>query len=237
VSDSVPISVDMGGNLLVSLYLPAATGVSTWHSDAFDRTYAGAGDHTGDTRYLAMATRIAQYLQGSWDPGTCGGGMWWDREHTYKNAVTSGLYLRLTAAVHRRTPGDTVWLQRARTAADWYLASGMINADGLVNDGLTTDCRNNGGIVWTYNQGLLIGGLHELWLDTEDPHLLSEAHRLADAAVTHLTRDGVLTESCDIGEASCDDNQKQFKGILVRYLAELGYRPFLARQWAAIWSA
>ncbi|MZD09001.1 SGNH/GDSL hydrolase family protein [Streptomyces sp. SID5785] len=49
VSDSAPISVEAGQNLLVSLYLPTATGPSTWHSDAFDTTWTAPGDHTGDT--------------------------------------------------------------------------------------------------------------------------------------------------------------------------------------------
>jgi rhamnogalacturonyl hydrolase YesR len=102
------------------------------------------------------------------------------------------LYLRLTAAVHQRTPGDTMWSQRARTAANWYLASGMINSAGLVNDGLTADCRNNGATVWTYNQGLGIGGLVEAWRATDDTRLLDAARRLADAANAGLNRNGVL---------------------------------------------
>ncbi|MBP2325201.1 hypothetical protein JOF56_005586 [Kibdelosporangium banguiense] len=199
--------------------------------------WVAAYDHTGDARYLSMATTIAGYLHQYWDPSTCGGGVWWSRERTYKNAVTSGLYLRLSAAVHRRTPGDSVWLQRARTAADWYLASGMINSAGLVNDGLTQDCRNNGQTVWTYNQGLAIGGLMEVWRATGETRLLDTARRLADSAVTGLTRNGILTESCDIGTSSCDDNQKQFKGIFMRYLAELGHQQFTARQSASIWAA
>lgn len=54
VSDVIPISVDAGENLLVSLYLPAATGASTWHSDAFDTTYIAAGDHAGDIMSTAF---------------------------------------------------------------------------------------------------------------------------------------------------------------------------------------
>ncbi|MET0234974.1 MAG: glycoside hydrolase family 76 protein [Kibdelosporangium sp.] len=198
--------------------------------------WIAAYDHTGDQRYLSMATTIAAYLHQYWDPGTCGGGVWWSRERTYKNAVTSGLYLRLTAAVHRRTPGDSLWRQRAQTAANWLLASGMINSSGLVNDGLTQDCRNNGQTVWTYNQGLAIGGLVEVWRATGETRLLDNARRLADAAVSGLTRDGILTESCDIGQSSCDDNQKQFKGIFVRYLAELGYQQFITQQSNSLWA-
>ncbi len=205
--------------------------------------WVAAYDHTGDQRYLAMATTIAGYVHQYWDPGTCGGGVWWDRERTYKNAVTSGLYLRLAASVHRRTPGDTVWLQRSSAAATWFLGSGMVNAAGLVNDGLTRDCRNNGQTVWTYNQGLAIGGLVEAWRATGDTTLLDAARRLADAALTGLTSNGVLTESCDVGQNSCDDNQKQFKGVFSRYLADLAgvtgtpaYQTFAQRQADSIWT-
>jgi hypothetical protein len=51
-----------------------------------------------------------------------------------------------------------------------------------------------------------------------------------------LTRNGILTESCDTGQASCDDNQKQFKGILMRYLAELGYQQFAVQQSNSLWA-
>jgi lysophospholipase L1-like esterase len=47
-SDTIPISVTTGENLLVSLYLPSTTGVSTWHSDAFVTNYIGAGNHATD---------------------------------------------------------------------------------------------------------------------------------------------------------------------------------------------
>ncbi|WP_439657404.1 glycoside hydrolase family 76 protein [Lentzea sp. HUAS TT2] len=209
-------------------------------------TWVAAYDHTGDQRYLAMATTIASYVHQYWDTRTCGGGVWWDRERTYKNAVTNGQYLRLTAAIHRRTPGDSTWLQRARTAADWYLASGMVGASGLVNDGLTGDCRNNGQTVWTYNQGLAIGGFTEVWRATGDTRYLDTARRLADSAIASpvLVRGGVLTESCDVGSSSCDDNQKQFKGIFVRYLNDLAratssatYQRFARQQSDSVWTA
>jgi predicted alpha-1,6-mannanase (GH76 family) len=189
-----------------------------------------------------MATTIADYVQQYWDTSTCGGGVWWDRERTYKNAITNGLYLRLAASIHNRTAGDTVWLERTRTAATWYLNSGLINGSNLVNDGLTADCHNNGQTVWTYNQGLAIGGLVEAWRATGDTTLLDTARRLGDAAMTGLTSNGILTESCD-GQGTCDDNQKQFKGIFSRYLADLAtatgdsaYRSFAQRQADSIWA-
>ncbi|MFJ5520714.1 glycoside hydrolase family 76 protein [Streptomyces griseoluteus] len=207
--------------------------------------WVAAYDLTHERRYLDEAVTITDYVRGFWDTDTCGGGVWWNRERTYKNAVTSGLYLWLASALHQRLTGDTVWGARAVTAGDWYLGSGLINSSGLVNDGLTSGCANNGQTVWSYNQGLAIGGFTELWRSTGGSRYLDAAKRLADAALTStaLTRDGVLTESCDMGGASCDDNQKQFKGVFVRHLADLAsatgssaYRAYLVRQADSLWA-
>ncbi|MFJ8938782.1 glycoside hydrolase family 76 protein [Streptomyces sp. NPDC102365] len=205
-----------------------------------------AYDYTGDRRYLEEAVTITDYVHRYWDTGTCGGGVWWDRERTYKNAVTNGLYLWLTTSLHQRIAGDTVWGARASTAADWYLASGMINSSGLVNDGITSGCANNAQTVWSYNQGLAIGAFTQLWRSTGSARYLATAERLADTAISSpaLTRGGVLTESCDLGTASCDDNQKQFKGIFVRHLADLAdatsstaYKAYVTRQADSVWTA
>ncbi|GAA3432238.1 glycoside hydrolase family 76 protein [Kutzneria kofuensis] len=205
-------------------FISRAIDDSAWWGLAWIAAY----EYTRDSRYLTEATTIANYVNGFWDPSTCGGGVWWNRERTYKNAVTSGLYLRLTAALHVDTPGDTVWGQRALIAGNWYLNSGLINASNQVNDGLTADCRNNGQTVWTYNQGLAIGGFDELYRATGDRRWLDAATRLGNAV-----GQGVLAESC---EPNCDDNQKQFKGILVRYLSEPGYQPYLRTQADSLWA-
>ncbi|WP_338703378.1 SGNH/GDSL hydrolase family protein [Streptomyces sp. Q6] len=65
-SDTVPLAVEAGQNLLVTLYLPESTGPSTWHSDAFDTTYIATGDHTGDTGAAAFTTTTTSwyYLAG-----------------------------------------------------------------------------------------------------------------------------------------------------------------------------
>ncbi|GHE64449.1 glycoside hydrolase family 76 protein [Streptomyces griseoaurantiacus] len=205
-----------------------------------------AYDLTHERRYLDEAVTIASYLHTFWDTGTCGGGIYWNRERTYKNAVTNGLYLWITAALHQRLPGDTLWGSRASTAADWYLGSGLIDSSSLVNDGLTDGCANNGQTVWSYNQGLAIGAFTQMWRSTGEARYLSTARRLADAALSssRLTREGVLTEVCDTGTSTCDDNQKQFKGVFVRHLADLAdatrspaYRSYLRTQADSIWTA
>jgi predicted alpha-1,6-mannanase (GH76 family) len=208
-------------------------------------TWLQAYDLTGNPKYLNMAITIAHYVDGYWDTGTCGGGVWWSAQRTYKNAVTNGLWIRLTAELHNRIPGDTQWLARSRTAWAWFQASGMINAQGLVNDGLTDTCSNNGQTVWTYNQGMAIGAGLELWRATRDPRILASVQHLADAAIgsNALASNGILTETCDAADQTCDDNGKQFKGIFMRYWTELvdsthdrRYAAFLDQQADSIWN-
>ncbi|BCJ48598.1 hypothetical protein Asp14428_00730 [Actinoplanes sp. NBRC 14428] len=213
-----------------------------WWGLAWVRAY----DLTGDPKYRAEAVTIATYMHQYWDTSSCGGGVWWDRERTYKNAVTAGLYIRLAAALHNRLPGDTTWGSRAVTGWNWFAASGLINGAGLVNDGLNGSCRNNNGTVWTYNQGLAIGAALEVYRATGNPSVLAASRRLADAAIAPgvLTKNGILTEACDAPDRTCDDNGKQFKGIFMRYLGDLAdatgeprYRAYARTQADSIWNA
>lgn len=129
------------------------------------------------------------------------------------------------------------------------LGSGLVNSDGLVNDGLTAGsngaCRNNGQTVWSYNQGLAVGAGLELWKATGDRTVLKRTLAFADAGTTRpeLVTDGVLTESCDVLGRTCDDNAKQFKGVFMRYLMRLSdatrssrYARFIDTQARTIWS-
>jgi predicted alpha-1,6-mannanase (GH76 family) len=230
----------LSGDPLLGNFTSRAIDDSEWWA----LTWVEAYDLTGNPKYLNMAVTIANYVYGYWDTSTCGGGVWWNAERTYKNAVTNGLWIRLTAELHNRMPGDTQWLARSSTAWAWFQNSGMINANGLVNDGLTNACTNNGQTVWTYNQGMAIGAGLELWRATRDPKTLSSVKQLADAAIgpNALVTNGILTESCDATDQTCDDNGKQFKGIFMRYWTDLvdtthdsRYAAFLEQQAESIW--
>lgn len=231
----------LSGDPLLGNFTSRAIDDSEWWGLTWLQTY----DLTKNPKYLDMAVTIANYVNGYWDTSTCGGGVWWDGERTYKNAITNGLWIRLTAELHNRIPGDTLWLGRSRTAWTWFQGSGMVNANGLVNDGLTNACTNNGQTVWSYNQGLAIGGGLELYRATKDAQILAAVKRLADAAIgpNALTTNGILTESCDASDQTCDDNGKQFKGIFTRYWTDLvdtthdpRYATFLDNQAQSIWT-
>jgi predicted alpha-1,6-mannanase (GH76 family) len=231
----------LSGDPLLGNFTSRAIDDSEW----WGLTWIEAYDLTKKQKYLDMAVTIAKYVDGYWDD-TCGGGVWWNAERTYKNAVTNGLWVRLTAELHNRIHGDTQWLAKSKAGWDWLTSSGLINSKGLVNDGLNDDCKNNGQTVWSYNQGLAIGAGLELYRATHNPKLLATSRRLADAALssTALVKDGVLTESCDAADQTCSDNGKQFKGIFQRYMMDLAdtthaarYRDFVQKQAETIWAS
>lgn len=59
----------------------------------------------------------------------------------------------------------------------------MINSQNLINDGLTSQCTNNKDIVWTYNQGVVLGGLVKLFKATGNTKLLEAGKAIANAVL------------------------------------------------------
>ncbi|MBS1800106.1 MAG: glycoside hydrolase family 76 protein [Acidobacteria bacterium] len=184
-----------------------------------------AYDLTRDARYLAMAQSIFDDMAGGWDE-TCGGGIWWSKDRKYKNAIANELFL--SVAAHLAMRGRPAEREKYATWAgrewQWFRGSGMINGDHLINDGLTIDaaagvCSNNKKTVWTYNQGVVLGGLAEWSKSPGHAAVVDDAKKIADAALTHLTDgDGVLHDVC---EPKCGADGIQFKGIFMRNLSAL----------------
>ncbi len=209
-----------------------------WWANAWVRAY----DLTGNTQYLNMAKTIFNDMTGGWD-STCGGGLWWSKSKTYKNAIPNELFLLLAARLHERTPGDTTYLNWANQEYNWFVGSGLINSQNLVNDGLNSSCQNNGGTTWTYNQGVILAGLAEMYRITGNSTYLTTAENIANAAITTLVdSNGILQEPCEPSN-SCGSDGPQFKGIFTRYLYFLydtdhntAYWNFLSKNAKAIWT-
>ena len=208
-----------------------------------------AYDLTRNKDYLAMGQSIFADMATEWDD-TCGGGIWWSKDRKYKNAIANELFLSVAARLANRTKGSVrqqyqAWGNREWT---WFQATGMINAQGLINDGLTiansgagaASCSNNGRTTWTYNQGVVLGGLVELGAANDDPKLANAAQKIATAAVTQLVdENGILHDPC---EPKCGADGVQFKGIFVRNLVLLqkahpqaAYRTFIDKNADTLW--
>ena len=180
-----------------------------------------AYDWTQNTDYLNMAASIFEDMTGGWDD-VCSGGIWWSRSRTYKNAIANELFLSVAAHLANRVTDPN---QQARYVSwaeqewQWFSQSGMINSDNLINDGLNSGCQNNHGTTWSYNQGVILGGLVELYRQNPDCSLVRAVQNIALAAINLLSDvNGVLHDRC---EPNCGADGVQFKGIFLRNLMAL----------------
>ncbi|HEY1986140.1 MAG TPA: glycoside hydrolase family 76 protein [Terracidiphilus sp.] len=208
--------------------------------------WINAYDLTHNPQYLAMAESIFADIAGGWDTTTCGGGVWWSKDRTYKNAIANELFLSVAAHLANRTrePQRTQYANWSRREWNWFSASGMINAQNLINDGLNSSnpgaCTNNGQTTWSYNQGVILGGLAEYSMFNHDPSLLARAAQIAKAAITHLTdANGILHDPC---EPNCGADGPQFQGVFARNLMRLyrtvpspAYLSFAGKNADSIW--
>ncbi|MCP4176543.1 MAG: glycosyl hydrolase [bacterium] len=176
-----------------------------------------------------------------WD-NHCNGGVWWQPEKKYKNAITNELYLVLATDLYAVTK-DKYYLNWAIKEWKWFKSSGLINSKNLINDGLNYNtCKNNGETTWTYNQGVILGGLANLFIFTGNDKYLNQANKIADAVINNLTKNGILVEP---GKVNSD--RAQFKGVFIRYLAYLTineknitiarkYKTFINKNANYVWS-
>jgi predicted alpha-1,6-mannanase (GH76 family) len=211
-------------------------------------TWINAYDLTGNGAYLSQARDIFADMTGGWD-GTCGGGIWWSKARHYKNAIANELFLQVAVALHERTPGDTAYAGWAQREWAWFQGSGMLTGSHLVIDGLAACRPDMSSPTWTYNQGVLIGGLVALARMTGSEAPLATAERIAEAVMDSeaLSPRGILRDPCE--PSSCDEDQPLFKGIFVKNLklladqagrlgraAGVSYAEYLRRNAAAVWS-
>ncbi|KAF9272159.1 hypothetical protein BGZ88_005128 [Linnemannia elongata] len=181
-------------------------------------------DATGNEGYLETAADIFKDMQtGGGTP--CMGGIFWSKDRKYVNAIANELYLTVAAALANRIPSNRTYAQIAVNEWKWFQGSGMINGQGLINDGLDGNCKNNGLQTWSVNQGVILGALVELSKGSLlGGSVLNTARTLAKAAIKALSnQDGILveTDKCETQANACGFDAKQFKGVFIRNLGYL----------------
>jgi predicted alpha-1,6-mannanase (GH76 family) len=193
-----------------------------WFAVAWIKAY----DLTHQQKYLDMAKTIFTRMTGGWDD-KCGGGIYWasaeagSNGRVNKNAIPNSLFLQAAARLHQRTPGDAgagSYLDWAEREWAWFKGTGMLTSKNLVVDGLDglTTCKA-AGPTFTYNQGVLMGGLVDLAAATGDATLLDQAESIAHATMTMMSTTGGILKEAPCGGDIC----VQFKGVFMRNLALL----------------
>lgn len=191
---------------------------NAWWALAWIKAY----DLYGDKKYLSIAEGIFDDMVNNGYDKLCAGGIVWNKNVRYKNAITNELFIVLGARLcQRQTDSARRNYYRSWAVQDyeWLKNSTMINDQRLINDGLDSNCNNNQATTWTYNQGVILGGLKELYLITSDSMYLHTALKIAYSAMQHLSDNNqILIEPC--GD-NCSMDGVQFKGIFIRYLSDL----------------
>ena len=229
--------------------------------------WISAYDLTGDANYLAAASDIFQDMAGAWDD-FWGGGIYWGKcdgspdrlgavavpggwTGGYKNAIANELFITVAASLglryQRRNPSGTDHAGYAQWAVrgwEWFSSPApngiaMINEASLINDSPDMQgVNNNTESIWSYNQGVILGGLCDLSELAGDEAYLGWAEKIADAftgnpwsASSRPSQSGVihgiLHEHNDCrpdGSALATPpsvDSTLFKGIFVRNLARL----------------
>ena len=103
-------------------------------------TYAAIHDKKWVKPFLCRAKFFYYLARRGWDNKTCGGGMYWGPCSNYKNAVTTELWISASMGMYEAF-GKENMLEAAIRGWVWFKNSGMLNAEGLVNDGLDETCK------------------------------------------------------------------------------------------------
>lgn len=176
--------------------------------------------HNTDDQYsLNKASDIINKMINKHIDNVCGGGIYWDIQHTYKNAVTNELLIDALLELYQFT-NNSKYLVLATQIHDWLFHT-LLDKNGLFNDGVNINnnvCNINSqnSTKYTYNQGIILDGLGMFSKYTGNQLYLQEATDLIDSTISQLTTNSILTEQMGPSDAN-----QAFKGIYMRHLGYL----------------
>lgn len=180
--------------------------------------WIAAYDLTQTLEYLNIAEVIFGNLSAAW-PTTCNnGGIYWSTTSTYVNAISNELFLSVAAHLANRVLSKKAcYVEWAQREWAWFQSVQMINSVGLIVDGLGNGCLGNAGAtVWSYNQGVVLGGLVELSkVDSGNASsYLASANAVADAAIARLTDfNGIIHDVCEANGICGSDGKCMIEGL------------------------
>ncbi|MCR5890915.1 glycoside hydrolase [Hymenobacter sp. J193] len=176
---------------------------------------------TGDPAYKATAKLLWEDIKTGWNEQQGGGIAWKKTQRDYKNTPANAPAAILAARLYLldKNPDDLAWAEKIY---QWQKAKLVDPATGLVWDGInrTGDGQIDKNWRFTYCQGVYIGAGQALYQATKKPEYLADATRTANFVLgdADMAPGGILKNE-NAGDGGL------FKGILVRYLAQLAVEP------------
>jgi hypothetical protein len=152
---------------------------------------------THEASLLGSAEGIMAFEMAGWQTSPelgCPGGLPFDNaaENTDRNAVTTAPAAELAVQLYRLT-GNTGYLQFAEMAYQWVRSCLLESSD------MYADHVNRKGVVepmlWSYNQGTMIGAGTLLYLTTRNGAYLNQARQTATAALSYFTPERLGAEN------------------------------------------
>jgi predicted alpha-1,6-mannanase (GH76 family) len=185
-----------------------------------------AYDVTLDATYLLQARALYQDLVAAWDTTCCAvgpitipGGIWHDHSQDRKSTAVNAGAVISGVRLYERTK-ITSYLSFAKQVYAYWSANMVTVPTHQVLDNVSANGVQ--GLKYTYDQGVMIGAAVAIAGATGDPAPLASAH---DFAAFLLSAETVPSPSglilFDGPAASCQGECALYKGIAVRYLADL----------------
>ncbi|CAI4896243.1 CKB_collapsed_G0042840.mRNA.1.CDS.1 [Saccharomyces cerevisiae] len=192
---------------------------------AVERNFTDPGD--GKPGWLAMVQAVFNTMYSRWDSEHCGGGLrWqiftWNSGYNYKNTVSNACLFQIAARLGRYT-GNTTYLEVAEQVFDWLVDVGyvVLNDTANVFDGaeIDTNCTDITKIEWTYNHGIVLGGLAYMYNATNGTgEWETSLTKILNGAKSYFFKDSIMYESACQDYGTCNTDQRTFKSIFSRML-------------------
>ncbi|PST82890.1 glycosyl hydrolase family 76 [Pedobacter yulinensis] len=186
-----------------------------WWALACLRAY----DATGDLTYKTMARQYWTWIKVGWSDIKNGGIAWASGSKDSKNACSNAPAVIIACRLYQldKQEDDLVWAKKIYTWLKTYVVDG---SRGLVWDAHGNKNEDN---IYTYNQGTWVGAGMELYRITKDRAYLDDAVR----NVNYLINDGSKFSPRGVLKGENTGDGGLFKGIFIRYMAELTASGFL----------
>lgn len=178
-------------------------------------------------QWLALAQAAFNEWTERWDTDHCGGGLRWqvfpfNTGFDYKNTIANGCFFNTATRLARYT-GNKTYVEWANKIFEWQLETELINDKWEVFDGRHAledgGCGKVDPIQWTYNTGIFLAGVATMWNHTEDQKWKERTEGILTHAMSKFFKDGIIYEQfCERG-GTCNQDQRTFKGYLLRWLA------------------